>query len=163
MTRESPEVPARQVVARLGPVLSARARFRAVAMLVLGLAGAVFVTALWWTEPGPLPARTQVGFALLTVVCLAWTSYGIWLLRRRVPLFATDRVVAAWIGLVASLATSALLVVVAVQRGADPWAPLLVGVGLVTVAATLLVRARRRRAALLRRERELTARDLETS
>ncbi|MBE1876053.1 hypothetical protein [Myceligenerans pegani] len=162
MTQEMPGVPAHEVVARLGPALSARARVRAVAMLVLGLAGAVFVTALWWTEPGPLPVRTQVGFALLSAVCLAWAGYGSWLLRRKVPLFAADQVVAAWIGLVASLATSALLVVVTVQRGAGPWAPLLVGAALTVVAATLLVRARRRRAALLRRERELTARDLET-
>lgn len=159
MTQDLPEVPPGQAMARLRPALSARARVRAVTMLLLGLAGATFVTALWWTEPGPLPARTQWAFALLSVVCLAWAGYGTWLLRRRVPLFATDQVVAAWIGLTASLATSAMLVVVTVQRGGAAWPPLLVGVILIAAAAVMLTRARRRRSALLRRARELTSQE----
>lgn len=160
MTQELPGVPARKVVSRLEETLSVRSRVRAVVALVAGLAGAVFVTTLWWSEPGPLPARTHGAFALFTVLCLAWAGYGVWLLRRRVPLFATDRVVAAWIGVVASFATGVLLVVVIVHRGGTgAWGAGLVSAALVAVATVLLVRARRQRAVLLRRERELVRRD----
>ncbi|WP_182873415.1 RNA polymerase sigma factor [Microbispora sp. H10670] len=82
----------RSVTDRLSPVLSLRTRIRAVAALLAGVAGAVFMGTLWWTEPGPLPGRTHLAFALLTVFCLVWAAYGGWLLTRRIPLFATDQV-----------------------------------------------------------------------
>jgi hypothetical protein len=156
MTDEEPRASAPEVIAGLGSTLSKGARVRAVAALVAGLAGAVFVGALWWTEPGPLPALTQLAFGLLTLACLAWAAYGTWLLRSRVPLFATDRVVAAWIGLAASALTSTLLVAVTLQRGSGAWGVTLVAAALVAVAAVLVVRAHRQRAALLRRERALS-------
>jgi hypothetical protein len=126
-----------------------------VATLVVGLAGALFISALWWTEPGPLPALTQVAFGLMTVFCLVWAGYGTWLLRSRVPLFATDRVVAAWIGLAASGLTGALLVGLAVQRGSGAWGVIVVAAVFVAIAIVLVVRAHAQRAALLRKERAL--------
>ncbi|MDR7384512.1 hypothetical protein [Promicromonospora iranensis] len=161
MTNEEPRASAPEIVAGLHGTLSARARLRAVAILVVGLAGAVFLAALWWTEPGPLPVLTRVAFGLMMVFCLIWAVYGIWLLRSRVPLFATDRVVAAWIGLAASALTSSLLVVMTVQRGSGAWAVIVVATALVAVAAVLVVRAHRHRAALLRREHALTGGDPE--
>ncbi|MFB4268664.1 hypothetical protein [Nonomuraea sp. GTA35] len=154
--REEPRLSAREMIERLEPSLGVGRRVRAVAALVAGLAGAVFVAALWWSEPGPLPGRTQAAFALFTVFCLAWAGYGGWLVRRRVPLFATDRVIAAWISLAASVATTALVGVAAVQRGAAVPGPVLAVGGLFVAAAlVLVVRAHARRAALLRRLREL--------
>lgn len=155
MTHEEPRASAPEVVAGLGATLSRGARIRAVTTLVVGLAGALFISALWWTEPGPLPALTHVAFGLMTAFCLLWTGYGTWLLRSRVPLFATDRVVAAWIGLAASGLTGALLVGVVVQRGSGAWGVIVVAAVLVAVAVVLVVRAHARRAALLRRERAL--------
>lgn len=155
MTHEEPRASAPDVVAGLGGTLSRGARVRAVATLVVGLAGALFVAALWWTEPGPLPTLTQAAFGLMMTFCLVWAGYGTWLLRARVPLFATDRVVAAWIGLAASGLTGALLVGLVVQRGSGAWGVVVVAAVLVTVAVVLVVRAHARRAALLRRERTL--------
>ncbi|TMR20767.1 hypothetical protein ETD86_17945 [Nonomuraea turkmeniaca] len=144
------------MIDRLESSLSPGRRVRAVAALVVGLAGAVFVAALWGSEPGPLPGRTHLAFALFTVFCLTWAGYGGWLVTRRVPLFATDRVIAGWIGLVASTVTTAVLAVVAVQRGAGLGLVLVAGGLFAGVALVLVVRAHARRAALLRRKRELT-------
>jgi hypothetical protein len=156
---DEPRLSAQQLIERLQPALSPWARVRAVTALVVGLAGAAFVAALWWTEPGPLPSRTQWAFALFTVFCLAWACYGTWLLSRRVPLFAAEHVVAAWLGLAAAIGTTALVVTVAVQRGAHPVGVPAIGVLVVALPAVLLVRARARRAALLRRKRELAGGD----
>ncbi|MGI5160598.1 hypothetical protein [Microbispora sp. CA-102843] len=154
---EEPRLSAREMIEQLEPALSRARRVRAVISLLSGLSGTAFVTALWGGEPGPLPGRTQLMFALLSVICLAWASYGGWLLMRRVPLFATDRVVAAWIALVASLATTAVLTVLAVRRGTGLGPVLAVGGLFVTAALVLAVRAHAHRAALLRRARELAA------
>ncbi|RVX41299.1 hypothetical protein EDD27_3806 [Nonomuraea polychroma] len=156
MTEEEPRLSAQEMIERLSPVLSLGLRVRAVAALVVGLAGAVFVAALWWSEPGPLPGRTHVAFALFTVFCLAWAGYGGWLLTRRVPLFAGEQVVAAWIALVASVVTAVVVGVVAVQRGTGLGLAVAVGGVFVAAALVLAVRAHARRAALLRRRRELT-------
>lgn len=154
---EEPPLSAREMIERLEPALSRARRVRAVTLLLSGLSGTAFVTALWAGEPGPLPGRTRVMFALLAVICLAWAGYGGWLLLRRVPLFATDRVIAAWIALAASLATTAALAVPAVRRGTGLAPVLAIGGLFVAAALVLAVHAHARRAALLRRARELTA------
>ncbi|TDD18725.1 transmembrane transport protein [Nonomuraea diastatica] len=94
MTEEGPRLSAKEMIEWLEPSLSPWRRVRAVAALLAGLGGVVFVATLWWSEPGPLPGRTHLAFAVLTVFCLAWAGYGAWLLTRRVPLFATDQVIA---------------------------------------------------------------------
>lgn len=153
---EQPRLSAQEIVERLDTSLSRRARIRAVTALVAGLSGAAFVSLLWLTEPEPLPGRTRLAFALLLAICLAWTAYGGWLLTRKVVLFATDRVVAAWIALSASTLTTALLAVVAVGRGTGLWPVLAVGAVFLAVSVLLLTRAHRERARLLRRRDELT-------
>ncbi|MFI7618374.1 hypothetical protein ACIBP6_44860 [Nonomuraea terrae] len=153
---EEPSLSARELIEQLTPALSRRRRVQAVVALVAGLAGAVFAATLWWSEPGPLPGRTHVAFAVLTAFCLAWTGYGGWLLTRKVPLFAADRVVAAWLGLAASVTTTAGLAAVAVQRGTGLAPALAVGGLFVAAALALAVRAHHQRAALLRRMHELT-------
>ncbi|GAA5082968.1 peptidoglycan/LPS O-acetylase OafA/YrhL [Thermocatellispora tengchongensis] len=155
MTVEEPRLSPRELIDHLEPVLSRRRRVRAVAALLAGLLGTAFVAALWLTEPGPLPGRTRLAFALFLVFCLAWAAYGGWLLTRRVPLFATEKVIAAWIALAASLVTTAVMVTIAAQRGTGVLPVLAAGAAIVAVALTLAVRAHARRAALLRRKREL--------
>ncbi len=156
---EEPRLPAQDMIEHLAPALSLSTRIRAVTALLAGMAGTVFVGTLWWSEPGPLPGRTHLAFAMFTVFCLTWAGYGGWLLTRRVPLFATDQVIAAWIGLAASLATTAVVTVVAVGRGSGAGPALAVGGLFVAVALVLAVRAHARRAALLRRMHELTGRE----
>jgi hypothetical protein len=155
MTDEEPRLSAEEMIARLEPALSPWKRVHGIAALLAGAGGTVFVTALWSSEPGPLPGRTQLAFALFTAFCLGWACYGGWLLARTTPMFATDRVVAGWLALTASVATTALVAVVAAQ----PVAGLVSGGTFVAVSAALTVRAHVRRAELLRRVRELTDRD----
>ncbi|GAA0439791.1 hypothetical protein Acor_13540 [Acrocarpospora corrugata] len=152
---EEPRLSAQEMIEQLEPSFSLKRRIRAVVALSAGLAGAVFVTALWLGESG-LPGRTGLAFGLFIVICLTWAGYGGWLLTRRVPLFATDQVIAAWIGLTASVATTAVVAAIAVQRGRGLALALVVGGLFVATALTLAVRAHGRRAALLRRVRELT-------
>ncbi|MFG1699922.1 hypothetical protein [Nonomuraea sp. NPDC049309] len=156
MTNEEPRLSARELLERLEPALSPARRARAVAALIAGAAGALFVTGLWASEPGPMPGRTHLVFGLLTAFCLGWACYGGWLLRRRVALFAIDRVVAGWLALIASASTTTLVVVLAVQRGEGLGVALGAGAPVVVVALALTIRAHVQRAALLRRRRELS-------
>ncbi|WP_327088712.1 hypothetical protein OIE66_41465 [Nonomuraea sp. NBC_01738] len=138
-----------EMIAKLSPVLSPRRRYSGIAATVLGLAGGGLLVALWAGETG-LPERTRLAFALLILVCACWTAYGAWVLTRRTSLFALDRVVAGWIALAASTVTTVVTAVVAVS----PW-PLVADAVFVGGSAVLTVVAHRRRAALLRRKREL--------
>ncbi|MFI7112244.1 hypothetical protein ACIBK9_38445 [Nonomuraea sp. NPDC050227] len=145
---DGPRLTADQIIERLEPSLSPWRRVRALTALLAGAAGTVFVCALWWTEPGPLPGRTHLAFAALTAFCLAWACYGGWLSTRRTPLFARDRVIAGWIALAAALLTTAL--VAAVATGA-----LALGLAFVAASAVLTGQAHARRARLLRLKRDL--------
>jgi hypothetical protein len=156
---DEPRLSAKEMIDRLEPSLSPGIRLRAVLALLSGVAGTVFVAGLWWSEPGPLPGRTHLAFAVFTVFCLAWAGYGAWLVTRRVPLFAREQVVAARLALAASIVTSTVVATVAVQRGTGLVPALGTGVLFVAVTLALTVRAHARRAALLRRERELTGGD----
>ncbi|SEU47074.1 hypothetical protein [Nonomuraea wenchangensis] len=155
---DEPNLSAEELIGRLSPVLSPWRRLRGVAALVGGLAGAVCAGSLWATEPAALPGRTRLAFAVFTLVCLAWAGYGAWLVTRRTPLLALDRVIAGWFALAASIATTVVIVVAAVQRGAGLAPALATGAVVTAVSAVLVVRAHVRRAALLRRKRELTGR-----
>lgn len=138
-----------EMLARLSGALSPWRRVRVVWALAAGLAGAVFTGSLWATEPGPLPARTHVAFAVITAFCAAWAVYGVWALRKKTALLAVDRVIAAWIAVTASVTTTILLAIVA--RPA-----LAVGGVAIGVSAVLAVQAHKKRAALLKRRQELT-------
>jgi hypothetical protein len=151
---DEPRMSAEEMIGRLP--LSPWARIRAVVALTAGLAGAVFVGALWISEPGPLPGGTRLAFALFMVFCLAWACFEGWLMTRGAPLFATDRVIAAWLALTASAVMTVVVTTVAVQRGTGLVLPLATGAVLIAVTAVLAVRAPARRAALLRRKRELS-------
>ncbi len=142
------------LLARLDAPLSLRRRLGYLAVLLAGLGGAGLIGSLWATERA-LPARTAATFALLVAVGLGWAAFGAWALTRKTPLYARDRVVAAWMALGAWGVGGAGVAVVAATRGRLPWG-LAVLVGALGVAAvTGLVVARRRHAALLGRRREL--------
>jgi hypothetical protein len=139
-----------EMLARLEAPLSLRRRLGHLAVLLAGLGGAVLVGALWATEPA-LPAPTAAAFALLTAVGLGWAGYGGWALTRRTPLFARDRVVAAWIALAAWLAGGAGVTVLATVRHRLPVGLALV-VGALGVAAGANLIAARRHHRLLRNQ-----------
>ncbi|MEU8076841.1 hypothetical protein AB0B31_15490 [Catellatospora citrea] len=143
-----------ELISRLSGPLSLRRRVLTVVALLGGLLGAAFVGVLWLTEPA-LPGRTQLAFGVLVLIGLGWAGYGGWVLSRRTPLFALDRVVAGWLALAASGLLAGLTVLVAVTRGGVSPVAYAVVVLLVAIAAGILLRARALRAALLRRKREL--------
>jgi hypothetical protein len=154
---DEPGMSAEEMIGRLEGALSPWRKAGGVVALIAGVAGAIFVVLLWATEPGPLPGHTQLAFALLTGFCLAWAGYGGWVIARRVPLFALDRVIAGWLAVAASTVTTALVVAVAAGRGAGVIPAVVGGIAFIAVSAVVTVRAHAVRAALLRRRRELGA------
>jgi len=147
-------VKADDVINHLSARLSLPRRIATIMALLGGAAVAIVVGLLWATEPA-LPARTHLAFGGVVAGGVAWAAYGTWALTRRTPLFARDRVIAAWLALAMTglLASTVAVVTVARQRAT----PVAVGVVAVLLVAAIvnLVRARARRAALLRRKREL--------
>lgn len=132
---------------------------RRIGYVVAGLGGmstAVVIGQLWATEPGPLPTRTRLAFAGMIVIGVVWAVFAAWALARR-PLFAVDRVIAAWLAVTFSTMMTVGTVAVALARGstAGVLAGGGVGVVLVVAASTILIRARAYRAVLLARKRDL--------
>jgi hypothetical protein len=127
-------------------------------LLIGSLIMAVAMGSLWATEPS-LPARTHAAFALIVSIALAWATFATWVLARRRVLFGRDRVLAARMGLafsmVGAIGMSGLAYWGAVGKAAYLGA--LVHLLLCGIAALLLVKARRRVEALVRRRRELEA------
>lgn len=143
------------IIAHLSPVISPWRRFRALAALLAGVVGGGVLGSLWLTEPGPLPERTVLAFALLEGVCVAWACFGGWALLRRTAMFALDRVVAGWLAVAASTVMTLVMTAITATRGRGALAALAVGLVFVGAAATAVVHAQRRRNALLRRKHEL--------
>ncbi|MFF5494241.1 hypothetical protein [Streptomyces aquilus] len=69
------------------------------------------------TEPRALPTRTRAAFAALTAIGVAWAVFAAWVLGRRRPLFAQDRVLSARIALAATATTTLGAVALAGARG----------------------------------------------
>jgi len=146
-----------EVVKQLEQPLSLRRRVGYVIVALAGLLGSGVVGLLWATEPG-LPPRTEVAFAVLVAIGVGWATFGTWAVTRRTPLFARDRVVAAWLGIVAWLLfTVGVLVITTLRHRVEPELLLMVLV-LGGVAVVGLRAARRDRAALLRRREQLSKR-----
>lgn len=132
---------------------------RRVGQLVAGLAGlatAGTVGLLWATEPGELPLRTRVAFTAVIGIGVAWAAFAGWALARS-PLFALDRVIAAWLAVTFSALTTLGMVTVALTRASTAGALAGGGLGvtLTIVASATLARARAYRRTLLARQHEL--------
>jgi hypothetical protein len=142
------------MISRLSGPVSLRRRILSTIAMLGGLTGAAVIGLLWATEPG-LPLRTQAAFGLLVVIGLCWAAYGSWVLTRKTPLFALDRVVAAWLALAATgLLTIMTAVITTMRHHAEP--ALFAIVALLLVLSTVnLARSRAHRAKLLRRKQEL--------
>ncbi|GAA0504196.1 hypothetical protein Ade02nite_28180 [Paractinoplanes deccanensis] len=138
------------VLTGLEAPLSLRRRVSSVAAGLAGLTGSSLIALLWATEP-VLPARTHVAFGVLVAIGLAWAGFAGWAVTRRTPLFARDRVVAAWLGVAAWLLFTAGGLAIALGRHRlSPWLIVVIAV-LGVAAAGNLHAARRARARLLRR------------
>jgi hypothetical protein len=138
--------------------LTLRRRIGHIAAGLGGFAGATVISVLWATEPDELPARTQVAFAAMVLTGMAWVVFALIALVRR-PLFAIDRVVAAWLAVAFSALMTVGLVVITATRADSTVLATAAGLGLslTTLAAAMLVRAHTYRTALLTRMRTLEA------
>ncbi|GAA2676600.1 MULTISPECIES: hypothetical protein [Actinosynnema] len=140
------------VLGGLRPVLSLRRRVGYLLVGLGGLVGACLIGVLWATEAA-LPVRTAASFAVLMVIGVGWAGFALWVLTRRAPLYARDRVVAAWLG-GAAWAVFSVGALVIVRGAAGGWLLGVIG-GLGVVAVVNGWFAGRERARLLRRVREL--------
>jgi hypothetical protein len=153
---DAPRPSIEQVKRLLAEEAGLPSRLRYTTLLLAGLCGAGVTLSLLLTEP-ELPGRTRIAFTLLTGIGLAWAAFAAWVLARRRVLFAVHRVVAARM----AIAFTGLFTLGALALGrwggdGVPWAPAAgTGIALLGTAAVLLVRARRRVAALERRRRQL--------
>lgn len=136
----------------LAAEVSLRSRLRHLAVGLAGGCGAAVIAVLWATEPHALPTRTRAAFAALIAIGLAWAVFAAWVLSRRRPLFAQDRVLSARIALAATVITTLGAVALAAARGstADLAATAAGGAALTATAVLVLLRARRRRRELVR-------------
>jgi len=150
-----------EVLARLDAPLSLRRRVGYVILAFAGLTGSALISLLWATEPG-LPLRTKVAFAILIANGMGWTAFGGWVVTRRTPLFARDRVVAGWLGVGAWLAFALGALAITLPRHGINLSLLGIMVTLGVLAAVNLQTARRARVTLVRRRTEL-ARDNSTT
>lgn len=135
--------------------LSLAARVRYVALLLAALAMTAVVAALWATEPA-LPVRTRAAFAAMIAIGAAWTAFASWVLTRRYPLFARDRVIAGRMAVAFACVFAAGALVLGATTGvASAYAAAGLGVVMAAAAAALLVRAHRAVARLTARRDEL--------
>src|SRR5215213_3226703 len=74
-----------------------RVAYSLLCMFTLMAAG--LIALLWWTEPAPLPLRTQVAFGLLMAINVAWSVFFGWVVTRRKVLFAMHSVIAGWMAI----------------------------------------------------------------
>lgn len=127
--------------------------------LTVGLASLVVTAvtgALWATEPS-LPLRTHLAFAGIVILGTTWMAVAGYVLTRRRPLYAADRVLATGLAVLATSAVGIATTVMAVVRGGALPGLIAGAVHLVLVVASVVlhVRARRRRDALLARRTRL--------
>lgn len=154
--RERPACTAAELHAQIRGTLSLPARMGYLALLLVSLTVTALVGALWATEP-ELPPRTHAAFGVLVLVGATWAAVAGYILTRRRPLFATDRVLATATAVAATVVVGTGTTVLSLLRGG-------IGAGLgaaalatvtVGLAAVLHVRARRLRSALIARRRQL--------
>ncbi|AGZ43189.1 hypothetical protein [Actinoplanes friuliensis] len=144
-----------EVLSRLEAPLSLRKRIAYLTVALAGLTASALIGLLWATEPD-LPLRTEVAFAVLVTIGLCWAAFGGWAVTRRTPLFARDRVIAAWLGAGAWLTLTIGASAITILR--HEFEPAVAGIVLTlgVLAAVNLRAARRARAALTRRKTELS-------
>lgn len=144
------------VLAALDTELSRRDRIRYVLVLLASLTVTGLVGTLWATEP-ELPLRTHLAFGGLVTLGVAWMAVTGYVLSRRRPLYATDRVLATGMAVTATVLVGAASTTVAVLR-AGALTSVTVGAVSATLAGAAIilhVRARAWRRRLLERRREL--------
>ncbi len=135
--------------------LSLPARMGYIALLLAASTMTVIVTALLLTEEG-LPRRASIALAVMAAIGLSWMGFAGWVLTHKRILLGRERIVASRL----ALAFSSVFVVGALLVGyqtANTSALAAAGLGvlMVLVALSMLIRARRAFAQLSKRREAL--------
>lgn len=159
MTSTHPSTAPMDLRPLLDKELSRPSRLGHVLLLLASSAMTVVVTSLWWSEP-ELPARTEVAFAVMTLIGLSWAAFAGWVLTTRRPLLGQDGVLAGRMAVVFTTTfVAGALMVGYMDGGTAPYAAAVMGLALLAAAIALLIRAQRRVVRLAAR-RETLERDL---
>lgn len=135
--------------------LSLPSRLRYVALLLAASAMSAIVIALLVTEPR-LPPRTSMALGVMAVIGVTWMVFAAWVLTRKRVLLGSHRIVAGRL----AIAFSAVFVIGAAAIGwttssASSYAAAAMGAAMLSVAVTMLARAKRQFAQLSKRRDEL--------
>jgi hypothetical protein len=135
--------------------LSLPSRLGYVCLLLAASTLTAIVIALLLTEPA-LPARTAVALATLAVIGASWVIFAVWVLTRTRVLLSNHRIVAGRLAVIfCSVFTLGALSLGVALSSAGAFAAAAMGAAMLAIAIGLLVRARRRFAALSKRRAEL--------
>ena len=135
--------------------LSLPSRLRYVALLLGASTMSAIVIALLVTEP-KLPVRTSVALGVMAVIGVSWIVFAAWVLTRKRVLLGSHRIIAGRLAVV----FSAVFVIGALSVGlttsqASPFAAAAMGAVMLSVAVTMLARAKRQFVQLSKRRDEL--------
>jgi hypothetical protein len=135
--------------------LSLPSRLRYVALLLAASTMSAIVIALLVTEL-KLPVRTSVVLGIMAVIGVSWMIFAAWVLTRKRVLLGSHRIVAGRLAVV----FSTVFVIGALSVGlttsnASPFAAAAMGAVMLSVAVTMLARAKRQFAQLSKRRDEL--------
>ena len=135
--------------------LSLPSRLRYVALLLGASTMSAIVIALLVTEP-KLPVRTSVALGVMAVIGVCWIVFAAWVLTRKRVLLGSHRIIAGRLAVV----FSAVFVIGALSVGlttsqASPLAAAAMGAVMLSVAVTMLARAKRQFVQLSKRRDEL--------
>jgi hypothetical protein len=135
--------------------LSLPSRLRYVALLLAASTMSAIVIALLVTEL-KLPVRTSVVLGIMAVIGVSWMIFAAWVLTRKRVLLGSHRIVAGRLAVV----FSTVFVIGALSVGlttstSSPFAAAAMGTVMLSVAATMLARAKRQFAQLSKRRDEL--------
>jgi hypothetical protein len=135
--------------------LSRAARLGHVLLALAASALTIVVVSLWLTEPA-LPLRTQVAFALLSVIGVGWITYSLWVLRTRRVMLARHRMVAGRLAVAFSgVFTAGCLALLVSGQSAAARPALLMSLAWLAGAIVIWRRASTAHAKLLDRRAEL--------
>ena len=135
--------------------LSLPARMGYIALLLAASTMTAIVSALLLTEPG-LPLRASIALAVMAAIGLSWMTFAVWVLTHKRILLGKQRIVASRL----AVAFSCVFVVGALLIGystANTAALAAAGLGvlMLSVALSILIRARRAFAQLSKRREAL--------
>ena len=135
--------------------LSLPARMGYIALLLAASTMTAIVSALLLTEPG-LPLRTSIALAVMAAIGLSWMGFAVWVLSHKRILLGRQRIVASRLAVAFSsvFVVGALLIGYATARSSALAAAGL-GVLMLSVALSMLIRARRAFAQLSKRREAL--------